>query len=66
MRAAELEREDRLQILPFQEHALSKPAAQARRLLQWAFRGDVVDARLQDALEIAGGRRHVRILACVT
>src|ERR1700730_5371618 len=58
VRAAQLEREHRLQILALQQHLVAEPPRQARRLLQRGFDGDVVDARLEDSLYV--GTRHLQ------
>ena len=67
VRAAQLEREDRLQVLALEQDAVAEPPRQARRRLEWRLDRDVVDARLEDAFDVAllhgnpaGGVRRLR------
>ena len=52
VRAAQLEREHRLQVLALEEQAVAEARESARRELERRLDRDVVDARLQDPLEI--------------
>jgi hypothetical protein len=51
--AANLEREDRLQVLALEQHRAAAAPRQARRRLQWRLDRDIVDARGQDFLDVA-------------
>ena len=50
--AAQLERKDGLQILAFEEHRAAETPAQTRGGLEGRLDGDVVHARLEDALQV--------------
>src|SRR5204863_2868021 len=52
--AAQLEREDRLQVLALEENGVAQPLGQGARRLERRLARHVVDARFQDALEIIG------------
>ena len=54
--AAQLEREHRLQVLALEQHAVPEPAREPCRKLEGRFDGDVVDARLENSLDV--GTRH--------
>ncbi len=49
---AQLEREDRLQVLALEEDGIAEPPAEAWRGLERGFDGDVVYARLEDAFDV--------------
>jgi hypothetical protein len=51
--AAQLEREDRLQVLALEEDAIAEAPRQARSTLERGLDGDVVDARLEDAFDVS-------------
>ena len=53
---AQLEREDRLQILPFQQHGVVQTPAQVGGRVEWCLHRDVVDARPKDPLQVVGHR----------
>ncbi len=48
--ASELEREDRLQILAFEQHLVTQPLRQVSRWFQRGFNRHVIDPRLEDPL----------------
>jgi hypothetical protein len=50
--AAQLEREYRLQVLALEEEAIAQALGERGRELERRFDGDIVDARLQDPLEV--------------
>jgi hypothetical protein len=54
--AAQLEREHRLQILALEQDAVAEARRQLRRLVDGRLDRDIVDARLEDALDV--GLRH--------
>ena len=54
VRAAELEREDRLEVLALQEQPVAEPLGEERRLLQRRLDRDVVDVRVEDRLQVVG------------
>src|SRR5688500_15020617 len=51
--AAQLEGKHGLEILALVQHAVAEPPRQARRLLERGFDGDLVDARLENAFDVA-------------
>ncbi len=51
--AAQLEREDRLQVLALEQDAVAEAPRQPRGRLEGRLDGDVVDARLEDAFDVA-------------
>jgi hypothetical protein len=53
--AAQLEREHRLQVLALEHHGVADAARQARRRLQWGLHRHVVDAGLENALDVVVG-----------
>src|SRR5690606_41033907 len=55
--AAQLERENRLLVLAFQPDLVAEAARQARRVVERGLERDVVDARLEDPFDVAGGER---------
>ena len=55
--AAQLEREHRLQIFPFEEDLIAEPRREAPRVLKGRLDRDVVDARFQDQLKVIGVHR---------
>jgi hypothetical protein len=60
--AAQLEREHRLQVLSLEQQAIAEPARQAGRHLQRRLLRDVIDARVEDFLEVIDAA-HGRSLA---
>jgi len=60
VRAAQLEREHRLQVLALEQQRVAEALRQAGRALERRFDGHVVDARLEDAFDVGllhgGGR----------
>jgi hypothetical protein len=56
--AAQLEAEDRLAVFPLEEDPVAEPRGERRRRIERGFDGDVVDARRQDLLQIAGELRR--------
>ena len=57
--AAQLEREDRLQILALQEDLVADPGGELGCQGQRCLQGHVVDAGLQDAFDVAVGHQEV-------
>ena len=57
--AAELEREDGLEVLALQQQPVAEPLREERRLLQRRLDRDVVDVRVEDRLQVVDlGRGH--------
>ena len=60
--AAELEREYRLQVLPFQPDAVPETGGKTTREFQRRFAGNVIDGRIRDPVQVIvadlGGFRH--------
>ena len=52
VRAADLEREDRLEVLPLQEELVAESSGQERRGLEGGLDGDVVDIGVEDGLQV--------------
>src|SRR6266700_3920759 len=55
--AAELETEDRLQVLALEEHRVTEPARETGRGVERGLTRDVVDAARKDVVEERGARR---------
>ena len=53
VRAAQLEREDRLQVLALEQDAVVQPTRQPRRFLERRFDRDLVDTGFQDPFDVA-------------
>jgi biosynthetic threonine ammonia-lyase long form len=56
VRAAQLEREHRLQVLALEHHAVFQALREARRMVERRFGGHVVDAGLEDSFYVVVGR----------
>jgi len=59
--AAQLEREHRLEVLALEQDAIAETRRELRRLVDGALDGDIVDARVEDALDV--GLRHARTVS---
>jgi hypothetical protein len=55
--AAQLERKHRLQVFALEQHFVADAAREARRGIERRFHRDVIDAGLEDALDVVVGHR---------